>query len=156
MRRARLILAVLLSACTVTPPTSAPAPAEKVVRAPVDVVWPQVVAFFANNSIPIQTIEKASGLIVSQPLELSPSQRAAWIDCGRFGEKQMTVLSATVAFNVFVRPEGDSTAIRVNTALSHTSAEAGIQTIPASCVSNGHFESQLLAAVGPRATAGGQ
>jgi hypothetical protein len=144
-----LLAAALLAGCSMSTPAPAPAVAQVVVGAPLDSVWPRVIAFFANNNVPVQTLEKASGLIASQPLDLSSEQRRAWLACGKaLGvtiKPERDGFHARTTFNVFVRPIADSTSVRVNMAVhatmdSYTGGESELD-----CQSNGKFEQALLA-----------
>src|ERR1044072_6858584 len=77
------VAAVSLVGCvSIKPPELPPTPSHTYVRAPVDSVWQRDIGFFADARIPIQTIEKASGLIASTRFRLSTSQTRDWADCG--------------------------------------------------------------------------
>jgi uncharacterized lipoprotein len=143
-----------LAACaTQVPPTELAPEPERIARAPFDSIWTRVIAVFADARIPIQTIEKASGLIVSRPFTLPDSLEREWINCGTLSttnedaitwmQKNNNTLDAAIDFNVFVRPLGDSTAVRVNAGVTAT-AMAPAGRVPFKCVSTGVFERQLL------------
>jgi hypothetical protein len=125
---------------------TAPAPAESIVPVPFDAVWPRIVAFFANANVPIQTVEKASGLIASQRLTLSPDQIGSWLHCETLDLQEWMQATFTSTFNVFARPTGDSTYVRVNVAITAVVA-TDIGPLHLDCVSKGRFEQQLLASL---------
>jgi hypothetical protein len=149
-------LCALAAGCaTVVPPPAPPAPQETYVAAPFDTVWQRAVAFFANSRVPIQAIEKGSGLIASTRFQMPFDQVEAWADCGNASTGGSTIarlkainnLPTVLAdFNVLLRPVRDSTAVRVNLGYSATvRAPAGM--VPLQCVTNGTFESALTAYV---------
>jgi hypothetical protein len=136
--------------CSHAPLATAPAP-ESIVHVTFDVAWLRIIAFFANANVPIQTLEKASGLVASQQLTLAPYQQSAWVACRSSFGSVLTALASpgstyTSNFNVFARPVGDSTYVRVNFLVT---AFASTQHGPAplNCASNGRFEQQLLASL---------
>ncbi len=151
------VVLLLASACARPIPPQHVAPAEAMVHAAFEPTWTRAVAFFANNNVPVQTLEKASGLIASQSVDLSDTQRKAWIDCGKMSAFQAGILLANLqthtTFNVFARPMGDSTAIRVNLSVRAERMAIGSTTRMESieCTSNGTFERGLMATLGPAA-----
>lgn len=110
-------------------------------RASYDQTWAAVIDLFAAGSIPIRTMEKASGLIVAEPLrvDLATSQRFA--DCGGGPVGPMAAQRAT--YNV--RVTGDSTAslVRVTAVFSNDVRQ---------CTSLGVFEREMQDAILLRAT----
>ena len=146
---------VAVGCATVVPPAAPPPPKESFVAAPFDTVWQRAVAFFANSRVPIQTIEKSSGLIASTRFQMPFDQIEAWADCGNASSGGSTIarlkainnLPTVLAdFNVLLRPVGDSTAVRVNLGYSATvRAPAGM--VQLQCVTNGAFEQALTAYV---------
>jgi SAM-dependent methyltransferase len=158
MKRSALVgTALLAMGCvTVQPPPVAPPSPDVHVRAPFDTVWQRTVAFFADNRISIQTIDKNSGLIVSNGFLLTPTITREWVDCGTTsaGEpavemyyKNANPVSSAADFNVFVRPVGDSTVVRVNMGVHVTATTLG-GPVPQQCVSRGVFERALYRHVG--------
>ena len=151
-------VAVLASACTsVTPPAPAPAPADAYVRANVDRTWPAIVQFFADTRIPISTIDKASGIVASKDFALTGDIAQRFLDCGttKDGKAAVTGIDQFIAkglarasgdFNVFVRPSGDSTAVRVNVGYRVESMNpmAYNRFTPVNCVTSGAFERDLV------------
>jgi hypothetical protein len=149
----------LIGCSQVIPPATPPTPTPKstYVKAPFDAVWSAVVEYFADTRIPIQTIDKASGIIASKGFELGPELRLSWMDCGTAGGKPLVeqandVMKANADFNVFVRPTGDSTEIRLNVGMngSRMTPFAGNQYTEQKCISNGKFEEGLLARIAQR------
>lgn len=147
------MLAVLLVAChAVQPPVVAPVP-EAVVPRPFDAVWSTVVEGFADARVPIETIEKASGIIATRAFRLTFEQLKAWGNCGMAGGKPIleqvngNVMRGAADFNVFVRPRGDSTVVRVNVGIQgeRMNPLVGNSFTPDVCTSSGAFERMLLA-----------
>ena len=141
------------------PPSDPPPATDHQVRAPFETVWQRTVAFFAENRIPIQSTDNAGGQITSSDFPVPQLQAVRWIDCGRttFRDPQLLEwyrtaagVAATMDFNVSVRPNGQSTTVRV---------EVGTRVIVTDstgsgerrCVSSGGFERELLGYVGDQA-----
>lgn len=112
-------------------------------------VWGGIVAWFAENSIPIKTIEKASGLIAT---EYGLGANDGFCDCGTSGTYQ-TVSDRTASFNVLVQPVDAGTRVTVTVSCSgkltttdlYGSKAPTVSTID--CNSTGSIESQLFEAL---------
>lgn len=166
--RRQLYAAVLLAAAVAACgprylPARNPAPREATtVGAPFDSTWTAVVGYFASRNIPIRTIEKASGIIVAEAsrADLLPNRgyrldekgnhmyrdgkpvldTPVYADCGVFDGVPLD--PRTGAFNVFVRPSGGESAIRVS--VKYTSQyQSGVGPIPVDCSSLGKWETEL-------------
>lgn len=124
-----------LVAC-VQPPYHHPLPEPANIPASFDKTWAAVVDHFASGSIPIRTIEKASGLIVAEVLYVSDEMSRRYADCGSSAFGPMVASRAT--YNV--RVTGDSTVslVRVNTVFANNVTQ---------CVSTGAFERELMDAI---------
>lgn len=111
---------------------------------PKDKVWERVVQFFAERNIPIQTIEKDSGIIYAEP-ELFGKRLA---DCGVFGTFAADEeAEGVIHMNVFVKPlSAKRTALTVNVSFSNTFAHDpfiyGRKKI--TCESKGVLEQHVL------------
>src|SRR5262245_16194028 len=69
MRGATVVMAIVMSSVCAKaqqPGGQPPAPQTVYIHAPFDAVWGATVEAFANNRLPISTIDKASGLLVSK------------------------------------------------------------------------------------------
>jgi hypothetical protein len=145
--------------CTgIVPPPMPPVPSNTYVHVPFDTAWQRAIGFFADSRIPIQTIEKASGLIVSTKMRLSSSQVQRWADCGHHGQtpalefyrrSHFEPRPMLADFNIFVQPAGDSTAVRVNLGLDidMSPSTTGVALV---CVTNGQFEKSLIDQMTPK------
>lgn len=153
MNRQRSIICVLFlvglaAACPATPPAPPPAPRDTYVRVPFDSAWQGVIAYFADTRVPISTLDKASGLVVSRDFVLSFPLLKLWGDCGKIrgypvlDQARPFSATATADFNVFLRPAGDSTAVRVNFGLRGFAMNGKFRDTP--CVSNGKFEEGMI------------
>jgi hypothetical protein len=131
--------------CVAAPPETAPELKQAIVKAPADVAWQRVVTLFANASVPIQTMDKSSGLIVSGPMSLSGTQRKDLLNCSWSG---ITVNhQATMRFNVLVAALGDSSTIRINTTAIGVSYDINGNPVTQECNSNGTFEQMIISRV---------
>lgn len=99
-----------------------------------DTLWTGVVEALAENNIPIEIIDKNSGLLTTKPI---PDPKGNTMVCPTaFSESYM------VQFNVFVKTKGDSSVLRINTRFS---AERDGKAM--SCFSNGVLEEWLSSRV---------
>ena len=153
MKKLSSLLALLLvaAACpSYTPPQTHAVPAQYIVHADFNATWTEIIAFFAESKVPIQTIDKSSGLISSKGFEPA----GFWLDCGTFsdGLGTQTTLTARLAdFNVFVRDMGhDSTSVRINftgyeQVTTMVVGASGPTASRRACTSTGEFEKALAA-----------
>jgi hypothetical protein len=106
-----------------------------------DAVWGAVVAFFAENNIPVKTMEKSSGFIMAES-QIFPKE---WIDCGQagFGETRSSPIGT---FNVFVQEINGEIKVKINTSFHSqrydTLNDRSMGTME--CYSTGQFEEMLL------------
>ena len=108
MRCYRSVLLLLIAACSLPAPTYV-APVE--IAAPFEKTWNAVIDVFASQSIPISTIDKSSGLIVSSGFFLSGDVAKNWATCGR-GLINLN-WAKRADFNVLVRATGTGSSARV-------------------------------------------
>lgn len=150
-RIAAALIAVSLVACGPSwyPPEPAPERGPTAVAAPFDATWNAVIDVFATRSIPIATIEKASGLIVAVPLPVG-AEGAGWADCGRsrFG-KQLDPKPSRGEFNVVVRNEPAGSTVRVT--MRWASISDHRQPVVRSCETTGVWERDLESQVKAKA-----
>lgn len=115
-----------------------------------DEVWTKVIDYFAHQGLPIQNIDKASGIIVGMNTDLLnywsyekkgvPEKSDAWVvlpDIGGISPVQITGI-----INIRVKPEGSGSNVNVNltnlVALSDKPQSPKWRTFPAK--STGVFE----------------
>lgn len=128
-----------------------------VTRTPLDVAasfertWQAAVDMFTEQNIPIRTIDRASGLIATDGLNVPVNARStSWADCGRSGGAPIRPTAAV--YNVLVRGDSSHTTIRVTTrwvALTRDPLTWAWQTVE--CVSTGKWEDGAEADVKARA-----
>jgi len=110
-------------------------------------VWNAVIDIFADQNIPIRTIDRASGFIATDELRVADDERTArgWADCGidSFG----AIPAGHATYNVVVR--GDS----ITSTVKATVRWSGIanNTRPVECVSRGRWEQNFEESVRERA-----
>ena len=152
-----LSLAIAVTACgagvTPPPPAPAPRPATKA-AASFGKTWDAVIGHFAENSIPIRTIDRSSGLIVTDPMFVSKEdgKRYAWCawasDWLASTEGSDTVGASSVSYNVLVRGDSAQSTIRVNARWTTVLEKAAVAT---ECQSNDVYEPTLEALIRKRA-----
>jgi tetratricopeptide (TPR) repeat protein len=119
-----------------------------------DIVWSAIISFFAENNVPIRTIEKASGLIVAES-QIFPE---VWADCGSASFIE-TRSDATGTFNVFaVKQTGGGVNVTVNASFYANRYDILNEEPmpPMQCNSTGEFERMLLGYVAAMANVGKQ
>jgi hypothetical protein len=100
-----VVAAILVVSCIGYTPPDPPAPREATeVNASLGQTWDAVIDLLAARLIPIRTIERASGLIVTDQLRVGAEGRE-WADCGQTSAGRYRPNYAT--YNVLAR--GDST-----------------------------------------------
>lgn len=142
-----LALGVALAACMATPPeVAAPARDATPVQASFDAAWDAAIDHFAENNIPIATIERASGIIATTQLGVDPEIAEVSSDCGTGSGVNSTIrLRATRAvYNVLVRGDASSATVRVTVSWSNPLAAF-------ECVTTGAWEKDTEAAIKERA-----
>ena len=128
-----LVTVVLIAGCTPTMPAP-PAPRTATpVSASFGKTWNAVVDQFAEQNIPIKTIDRASGLIVADPQRVSSGSGIA--DCGSNGMSALDPDEAT--WNVLVR--GDSTSSTVKATVRFVIT--GLYGVMRECSTTGQWES---------------
>jgi hypothetical protein len=104
-------------ACASRTPPQPPIPrAPTTVWASLDGTWDAVIDVFAARNIPIRTIERVSGLIVTDPLTIAGDDGRDWADCGKVNGR--VILPDNATYNVLVR--GDSVTSTVQTTVRWT------------------------------------
>ena len=87
-----------------------PPPYRDHVAAPYDVTWAALIQALAYDNVPVRTVAKDSGVISSDDI-VSPI--GVYADCGSKGDKSLEG-EALVTFIVFVRPNGQTTELQIN------------------------------------------
>ncbi len=118
-------------------------------RRPWGTAWDAVIDIFAERNIPIRTIERVSGLIVTDPVELSPGLGQEWADCGTINESPLSPEYA--AYNVLVRGDTIRSTIKVTARWTY-GARGG--TSEEECTTTHVYEQNLEAEITRRAESG--
>ena len=172
MKRSWILgLTVMVACFRYTPPAAVPVRQATAIAAPFDSTWSAVITFFAENNIPIRTIEKASGIIVAEPSRFAMQNRTPllgsngkqkrdlggmklqsppiYADCG-VTKGLPPADPATAIYNVRVQGDGARSSVQVN--VKYTGFQANNPgTGDAICVSTGKFETDLESFVKRRA-----
>jgi hypothetical protein len=118
MTRPLPALAVLLAGCLSYKPPAPPSPRDATqVNASMGRTWDAVIDLFAARNIPIRTIERVSGIIVTEQLSVGPERRS-WADCGRVAND--TMRPNWGSYNVLVRGDSSSSSVKVNARWTYT------------------------------------
>jgi hypothetical protein len=101
---------LLLPACHSYRPPAPPSPRDAVeVHASIARTWDAVIDLFGARNIPIRTIERASGIIATEPLIVGAEGRT-WADCGT--DQSGRLRPNTAIYNVLVRGDGGSATVK--------------------------------------------
>lgn len=111
-----------------------------VIDAPFDTVWARTVEFMAANSVQVKTIEKDSGIIYAEQAQFSDGLA----DCGT--EPLATVTGRPATLNVFLKPDGEKTAVTVNATFRVNMSFDGVP-FSRDCYSTGTVERAILSAI---------
>jgi hypothetical protein len=116
-RRARLLVVVwaglasiVTGGCAAYISPLQPPPYRDRIAAPYDVTWNALIRALAFDNVPLRAVAKDSGVIASDDI-VSPI--GVYADCGSKGDKPLEG-EALVTFTVFVRPNGGSTDLQIN------------------------------------------
>lgn len=149
MRTSPLILAALAlaTACVPTPPAPAAPRAPDPVHASFGKTWDAVIDVFAAHDISIETLDRASGLIVPAARSLAAADKQTALSYADCGTAFRTALLPTSAhYNVVVR--GDSAASTVLVRAFYTNGTGAAMT---DCSSTGRFEDAMEEQIKARA-----
>ena len=140
----RAAACVLVAGCTTYKPPPPPTPRDaSLVAASMGQTWDAVIDLFATRNIPIRTIERASGLIVTDALRVG-QEGNTYASCGTVNGKVLAPDRAT--YNVLVR--GDSNMATVRTTVLWTRTE---EPVVPECTSTFIWERALETDVKARA-----
>jgi hypothetical protein len=135
---------LFLAACSSYRPPPPPTPREaSQVNASMGETWDAVIDLFATRNIPIRTIERASGLIVTDPLRVGEEGKE-WADCGAVNGRVRGPDRAT--YNVLVRGDSGQASVRTTVLWTRVNEDASIE-----CTSTNVWERDLEAEVRSRA-----
>lgn len=107
-----------------------------------DSVWTAVIETFADNSWPIDTLEKASGLVTGDWLSIPLLQAREMADCGKTFMGLPGDRPTTMKFNVFVKASGMGTEMRVTCVFKSATGKQ--------CLSKGIIEGRIMEGVAGR------
>lgn len=102
------------------------------------VVWPAVVRYFSERSMPIKNIERASGLLASEVVELP----RAYLDCG--ASIVETPIGNTATINVLVQAAPGGQRVAVTLVGREQRRDLNDQIVSRPCESTGFFETDVL------------
>lgn len=159
MRIQSLILTVSAFAMTggcyrTVPPAPATLRAGTPVAAPFARTWLAAVDAFADKNMGIRTIDRSSGLIVADPVDVPANDAGTLADCGAaiVGDIREAIRPTSATYNVRVRATADSTSsiVLVTVRFVHV-ATSPYGTAAADCSSTGAWETAFESAVKAKA-----
>src|ERR1700682_6417501 len=123
-----------------------PPPYRDHVAATYDVTWNALIRALAYDNVPLRAVARDSGVISSDDI-VSPI--GVYADCGSMGDKPLEG-EALVTFRVFVRPNGGTTDLQINSKMRtfRLVKFGGLKADPNyGCVSTTRWEPNLVDSV---------
>jgi hypothetical protein len=102
--------ALLAGGCAAYISPLQPPPYRDQIAAPYDATWSALIRALAFDNVSLRAIAKDSGVIASDDI-VSPI--GVYADCGSMGDKPLEG-ETIVSFTVFVRPNGQTTDLQIN------------------------------------------
>lgn len=143
------IATMFIFSCATVPPQQYNFQSTRVIDKKFNEVWEAIIASFAETNTPIKTIEKDSGIIVSEDLRVSfnfdgINYYSEFCDCGKPGGLNM-YKQMLGSYNIFARKIADEqTAVQINTTFKASVWQGKNFLDWISCSSKGLFEATLL------------
>lgn len=155
MRYYLLVPAILFLGCA-TPPAPSVQREFATVRAPLAKTWDSVVDVFADQNIPIRTLDRSSGLIIAEPIKVGRTTDKL-ADCG--SDMGIPAVPTDVTYNVRVRGDSSTSMVKVTARWVRVGAGRGLagmskEPVSEECGSTGIWEAQLERNIQARAEAG--
>lgn len=148
--RTRLALVLAIAACTPVPPAP-PAPHSAMdVAAPASKTWDAVIDVFASKNIPIKTMDRSSGFIATEEMQVpfTPRQESPYADCG----KKMGIAQPPTHANYNIRVKGDSSRSTVQVSVFWKDVNPAAHSSD-QCSSKGVWETEAETEIKARAEA---
>jgi len=123
-----------------------PPPYRDQIAASYDATWKALIRALAFDNVPLRVVAKDSGVIASDDI-VSPI--GVYADCGSRGDSPLEG-ETLVSFTVFVRPNGSTTDIQINSKMRtfRLAKFGGLKADPNyECVSTTRWEPNLVDAV---------
>lgn len=138
-----LTLAVVFCGC-VKAPVRRDIQNSSIMNGSFDSVWTGLIETFSDLNIPIETIEKASGLLVARAM----GRMFDNCDCGSPG--MLGLENVRGQFNVFVKTVEGGTMVKVNLICEGdlvNTLSSSASSSPATCYSTGKLEAEIISLV---------
>lgn len=139
MRVLFVIMAALVAVGCAGAPDTVWFPTERVFPQSKDAVWTKVVRNLTSQGVPIQTIQKDSGVILATNVPVSAE--TAYLSCG-YGLSAGTNLT----INILVEDRGAETYVRINVSGNQLQIGPANRAL-VQCNSSGALENGLMAAI---------
>lgn len=136
-------LIVLVGCQSYKPPKEYDVVKTKEFRKGYDEVWGSVIAYFAENNIPIENLEKASGFIKAKPTT-NYSINELYFDCGETTSRAK-VNEMDITYNITVA-KGNTTKVTINVFTELRGLN--IKYYDVYCNSTGVFENEIFEYIG--------
>jgi starvation-inducible outer membrane lipoprotein len=156
MKKIAVFSLVLLASCATKPPVKPTIKDTQIMQAPFDRVWTATVSTLAEMALPIESMDKGSGLITTRSVMLTGGW-AAPKEIDRVAQKPSVFLGIWSAgkytLRVFVRPNGkDSAKVKITT---HIEAYEDYMTGKwYTCYSKGVIEKEIFDSIASKISPG--
>ena len=101
--------------------------------------WDAVIDVFAERNISIKTLDRTSGLIVAEPMQVGRTAGEAYADCGAV--MGMAIPASAATWNILVR--GDTAVTTVKATVRFLNVTTGRYGSTTECSSRGSWEQEL-------------
>lgn len=148
-RIAIVVCLAVLGACASTPPGAAVIRSPMPVTASFDRTWTAVIDVFAERNVPIETLDRSSGLIVARPLSV-PREDAQYADCGT--AMGLPIPPSRAMHNVRVRGDSASSTVQITVRWEWVTTATSISAETANeCSTKGVWETMVERQIKERA-----
>lgn len=115
------------------------------VEASFDKTWTAMIEAFADLQLPIQNMEKDSGLIITDWIDFTGQTNEDYCDCGSLGMLLIEV-GRSGKFNIFIKKvDENSCEVKINCMFEQTVKIMGENaTSQKKCISTGNLESEIF------------
>jgi hypothetical protein len=150
-----LLAVIALQSCVSPPAVTTPAPQEIFVKAAAEQTWNALIADLTALRVNVESMDKAGWFLRSEEIKIEKGNAVEYVDCGTvLGRPLAQGLDVTMRFTFLLRPQGDSTALRVQSTAKGWDADqaalrakgsAFAENPDRTCVSKGAFERKMIA-----------
>lgn len=141
---ALVLVTVAVTACVAAPIAPPVARSGTTVNASFGKTWNGIIDVFATKNIPIKTIDRSSGIIVTE--QLAANGLTDMADCGSMAGGGSRLSPTHASYNVLVRGDSSSSVVKVTPRFVRIGVSRSFMStdqVSEECSSTGTFETEL-------------